>query len=183
MIYVPQKNYLNNIMKRNINESGKPDLKKIKFVLMDLDGCLTTGHIIYTSGGEDIKIFHTHDGYGITRGRKSGLKFAVISGMSSNVNRLRVGKLKIDYIFEDVQDKIIPFEELKKKYHLKNENFAFIGDDEFDIPLLKSVGFSVCPRNAMPKVKKYVDYICKKNGGDGAVREMIDMILKKQKLI
>jgi 3-deoxy-D-manno-octulosonate 8-phosphate phosphatase (KDO 8-P phosphatase) len=170
-------------MIKKYKKSDKPDLSKINFILMDLDGCLSTGHIIYTSSGEDIKMFHTHDGYGITRGKKLGLKFAVISGMNSKVNNFRVKKLNIDYIFENVEDKLRPLEELKKKYNLKNENFAFIGDDEFDIPLLKIVGFSSCPNNAIPKVKKYVDYICKNNGGEGAVREIIDKILIKKKLI
>lgn len=159
----------------------KPDLNKIKFILMDLDGCLSTGHIIFSSGGEDIKMFHTHDGYGITRGRELGLKFAVITGKNSPVNKMRVDRLKIHYLFENIDDKLLPFEELKEKYKLKNENFAYIGDDEFDIPLLKKVGFSACPNNAVPEVKKNVDYICSKNGGEGAVRELIDKILKKQK--
>lgn len=159
------------------------DLSKIEFVLMDMDGCLTTGHIIYTSAGEDIKVFHTHDGYGITRGIVLGLKFAIISGRSSKVNRMRVDKLGIHYMYEDIDDKRIPFEELKAKYNLQNENFAYIGDDEFDIPLLKEVGFSCCPNSAVDEVKNHVDYICKKDGGDGAVREIIDMILREKKLI
>lgn len=150
---------------------------------MDLDGCLTTGHIIYSSSGEDIKMFHTHDGFGLTRGRELGLKFAVISGMSSKVNSMRVERLKIHYIFEDIKDKILPFEELKKKHKLTKENFAYIGDDEFDIPLLQKVGFSCCPNSAIDEVKKHVDYVCKKNGGEGAVREVIDMILKAKGLI
>lgn len=150
---------------------------------MDLDGCLTTGHIIYSSTGDDIKMFHTHDGYGITRGSMLGLKFAVISGRSSRVNKFRVERLKIDHLYEDVEDKTIPFGELKKKYKLENENFAYIGDDEFDIPLLKQVGFACCPKSAIDVVKKHVHYVCKKNGGDGAVREVIDKILKGKKLI
>ncbi len=150
---------------------------------MDLDGCLTTGHIIYSSNGEDIKMFHTHDGFGINRGSLLGLKFAVISGRSSKVNKMRVERLKIDHMFEDVLDKVIPFGELKTQYNLKNENFAYIGDDEFDLPLLKEVGFSCCPQSAIEEVKKHVDYVCKKNGGEGAVREVIDMILKAKKLI
>ncbi|MDQ3022491.1 MAG: HAD hydrolase family protein [Bacteroidota bacterium] len=150
---------------------------------MDLDGCLTTGHIIYSSNGEDIKMFHTHDGYGINRGSLLGLKFAVISGRSSKVNKMRVDRLKIDHMYEDVEDKLIPYNELKKAYQLKDENFAYIGDDEFDIPLLKQVGFSSCPMSGIEEVKKHVDYVCKKNGGDGAVREVIDMILKAKRLI
>jgi 3-deoxy-D-manno-octulosonate 8-phosphate phosphatase (KDO 8-P phosphatase) len=160
-----------------------PDLSKIKFLLMDMDGCLSTGQIIFSSTGNDTKIFHTHDGFGITRGRKFGLKFAVISGMASKVNKIRTDRLKIDYLYENIDDKRIPFEELKKKYNLKNENFAYIGDDEFDLPLLMEVGFSCCPNNAMEEVKKHVDYVCKKNGGEGAVREIIDKILKAKKII
>ncbi len=160
-----------------------PDLTKINFLLMDLDGCLSTGHIIYLSNGVDMKMFHTHDGFGITRGRELGMKFAVISGKSSKVNKHRVNRLKIHHLYEDIDDKTVPFKELKKKYKLKDENFAYIGDDEFDIPLLKLVGFSCCPKSAIDEVKKHVDYVCKKNGGDGAVREVIDMILKARKLI
>ncbi len=161
----------------------KPDLKKIQFILMDMDGCLTTGHVIYSSNGEDIKMFHTHDGYGLTRGRELGMKFAVISGMNSAVNKRRVERLKIHHLYENIDDKLIPYEELKKKYKLKDENFAYIGDDEFDIPLLKKVGFSCCPKSGIDEVKKHVHYVCKKNGGEGAVREMIDKILKAKKLI
>lgn len=161
----------------------KPDLKKIEVILMDMDGCLTTGHIIYSSSGEDIKMFHTHDGYGLTRGRELGMKFAIISGMNSAVNKRRVERLKIHHLYENIDDKLIPFEELKKMYKLKDENFAYIGDDEFDIPLLKKVGFSCCPKSGIEEVKKHVHYVCKKNGGEGAVREMIDKILKAKKLI
>ena len=150
---------------------------------MDLDGCLSTGHIIFTSNGEEIKLFHTHDGFGITRGKKHGLIFAVISGMGSKVNKYRVDRLKIDHLYENIDDKLIPYIELKEKYNLKDENFLYMGDDEFDIPLLKAVGFSCCPKNAIEKVKKHVHYICKHKGGNGAVREVVDMILKAKKLI
>lgn len=150
---------------------------------MDLDGCLTTGHIIYSSSGENLKMFHTHDGFGITRGRELGLIFAVISGMSSLTNKMRVEKLKIHHLYEDIKDKLIPYEELKLKYNYRKENFAYIGDDEFDIPLLKKAGFSCAPKSAIDEVKKHVDYVCKKNGGEGAVREIIDMILKAKGLI
>lgn len=166
-----------------MKKNKKQDLSKIKFLLMDMDGCLSTGQIIFSSTGEDTKVFHTHDGFGITRGRKFGLKFAVISGMASKVNKIRCERLKIDYLFESIDDKRIPYKELKSKYKFKDENFAFIGDDEFDLPLLKEVGFSCCPYNAMTEVKKHVHYICKKNGGEGAVREIIDKILKAKKLI
>ena len=161
----------------------KPDLKKIKMILMDMDGCLTDGHIIYSSSGTDTKVFHVHDGYGLTRGIQLGMKFAVISGKESAVNKARVERLKIHHLYEGIDNKLEPFEELKKSYGYKDEEFAYIGDDEFDIPLLKKVGFSCCPKSAVKEVKKHVHYICKKNGGEGAVREMIDKILKAKKLI
>jgi len=158
-------------------------LAKIEVILMDLDGCLTTGHIIYISSGEDIKIFNTHDGYGIVRARKLGMKFGVISGMSSLVNKRRVERLQIDHLYQDVDDKTLPYKELKEMYKLTDENFAYIGDDDFDIGLLKLVGFSAAPANAMDEVKKNVDYVCAKAGGQGCVREIVDMILKAKGLL
>ncbi|HCA42079.1 MAG TPA: hypothetical protein DEP28_02360 [Bacteroidetes bacterium] len=166
-----------------MNEDKLEALKKIQVILMDLDGCLTTGHIIYSTSGEDIKMFHTHDGFGITRGRELGLKFAVISGMGSPVNHRRVEKLGIHHLYEYIKDKTIPFEELKKEYNLPAEAFAFIGDDEFDIPLLQKVGFSACPSSAIDEVKNHVDYVCKRAGGDGSIRELIDMVLKAKGLL
>ena len=162
---------------------SKPDLTKIKMILMDLDGCLTTGHIIYSSSGEDIKMFHTHDGYGIARGKELGMKFAVISGKSSVVNHRRISKLGIDHLYEDISDKTVPFEELKKMYGYENDEFAYIGDDEFDIPLLKLVGYSACPESGIEEVKKHVHLVCSRAGGNGAVRELVDIILKEQGLI
>ena len=160
-----------------------PDLSKIEILLMDMDGCLTTGHIVYSSTGEDIKMFHTHDGYGITRGRTLGLKFAAISGRGSPVNKRRVDKLCIHHLYEHIDDKTLPAEDLRIMYNIEYESLAYIGDDEFDIPLLKKVGFSACPANGIDKVKESVNYVCKRNGGEGEIREIIDMILTAKKLI
>lgn len=164
---------------------SQPDLTKIKMILMDLDGCLTTGHLIYFAGEDgnhvkDAKVFHTHDGFGIVRGIELGMKFAVISQRSSLVNKMRVDKLGIHHLFENIPDKLVAFEELKAQYGFTNEEFAYIGDDEFDIPLLKQVGFSAAPESAVPEVKKHVHYVCKLRGGYGAVREFIDEILRAQ---
>lgn len=167
----------------HLNQDKLDELKKIEVVLMDMDGCLTNGNIIYTSAGDEIKIFHTHDGYGITRARSLGIKFAIISGRGSPVNKMRVDRLGIEHLYEHVEDKRVPFEELKKLYNLPNEAFAFIGDDEFDIPLLQQVGFSSCPQSAIEIVKDHVDLVCNKNGGEGCVREIIDIILRAKGLI
>lgn len=158
-------------------------LKNIKLVLLDVDGVMTDGKIIYSSDGREYKNFHAHDGFGIVRGKRSGLTFGIISGRSSPMVLKRAGKLGIDFVIQDREDKLEAFEEImpKQKYSLKET--AFIGDDEFDIDLLKAVGFSACPTNAVSAVKKIVHYIAENEGGNGAVREIIDMILKAQKKI
>src|SRR5512143_336403 len=154
---------------KNINDI---DFSKISFVLMDMDGVLTDGTIIYSTNGEQIKVFSVYDGYGIERGHKFGLKFGIISGRSSEVNVLRAKKLKIEELYQDAGDKVKIFEELKQKYNLGGERFAYIGDEVFDLPLLDKVAFSAAPANAVPEVKEAVHYVTSIEGGKGAVREM-----------
>lgn len=169
--------------KASMKDISNTDFSKINFVLMDMDGVLTDGTIIYSTNGEHIKVFSVYDGYGIERGHKHGMKFGIISGRSSEVNILRAKKLKIKELHQDVSDKAAVFEEIKKKYRLDDENFCYIGDEVFDIPLLRKVAFSAAPANAVDEVKEEVHYITKTKGGKGAVREVIDFILKKKNLI
>ena len=165
---------------KNINDI---DFSKISFVLMDLDGVMTDGTIIYSTNGEQIKVFSVYDGYGIERGHRLGLKFGIISGRSSEVNVLRAKKLNIEELHQNANNKVAVYEEIKQKYSLGDENFVYIGDEVFDIPLLQKVAFSCAPANAVPEVKKEVHYITKVEGGKGAVREVIDFILREKKLI
>jgi 3-deoxy-D-manno-octulosonate 8-phosphate phosphatase (KDO 8-P phosphatase) len=159
------------------------DFSKISFVLMDMDGVLTDGSIIYTSTGEQVKIFHAHDGFGIRRGHELGLTFGVISGKSTPVNNFRVEKLKIAELYQDAEDKVAAYEEIRAKYKLKQENFCFIGDDVFDLPLLRTVAFSCAPPNAVGEVRNEVHYVTKCEAGRGTVREIIDLILRKKGLL
>lgn len=159
------------------------DFSGINFVLMDLDGVMTDGTIIYSTSGEQIKVFSVYDGYGIERGHKLGLKFGVISGRSSKANVHRIKKLKIEEFYQDCHDKVKAYEEIKTRYKLEPGNFCYIGDEMFDIPLIKQIAFSCAPANAVDEVKEEVDYVTQKEGGKGAVREVIDLILKKKKLI
>lgn len=158
-------------------------LKNIKLVLLDVDGVLTDGKIIYSSDGREYKNFHAHDGFGIVRGKRLGLTFGIISGRSSPMVLKRAGKLGIDFVIQDREDKLEAFKEIKLKQKFSMKETVFIGDDEFDIDLLEAVGFSACPSNAVSAVKKIVHYIAENEGGNGAVREIIDMILKAQKKI
>jgi 3-deoxy-D-manno-octulosonate 8-phosphate phosphatase (KDO 8-P phosphatase) len=159
------------------------DFSKISFILMDMDGVLTDGTIIYSTNGEHIKVFSVYDGYGIERGHKLGLKFGIISGRSSEVNVLRAKKLHLEELYQDVGDKVKAYEEIKEKYGLSSENFAYIGDEVFDLSLLNMVALSAAPANAADEVKNAVHYVTKTEGGKGAVRELIDLILKRKKLI
>ena len=159
------------------------DFSKISFVLMDMDGVLSDGSLIYLPDGGIVKVFHAHDGYGIERGRQLGLLFGVISGKTAIANKYRVERLKIEEFYESRSDKVEAFEEIKTKHKLREENFCFIGDDVFDMSLLNKVAFSCAPSNAIKEVKEAVHYVTETAGGKGAVREVIDFILRKKKLI
>jgi len=152
-------------------------------VIMDVDGVLTDGRIIIDARGIEYKSFDVHDGYGIARARDNGILFAIISGRTSKSVDHRAKRLKIADVYQSRLDKVEAYKEIKQKYELNDSEVCFIGDDEFDVPLLKTVGLSFAPANAMEEVKKHVHVVLNKEGGRGAVREVLDMILKAKKLI
>lgn len=158
-------------------------LKKIRMVLLDVDGVLTDGRIMYGDDGTEFKAFDAHDGYGIERAINCGLKIGIISGRISPLVERRAKELRIVDVYQNFMDKVSAFEELKRKYNLSSEEFAYIGDDAFDLPLLKKVGVSVAPKDAVDEVQRSVDHVTKARGGRGAAREVIDMVLKAQKKI
>lgn len=159
------------------------DFTKINFVLMDIDGVLTDGTLLYTDSGEIIKVFNVYDGHGIYRGHQLGMKFGCISGKENESNKHRATRLKLEELYEDCQDKVAAYEEIKSKYKLTDENFCYVGDDVFDLPLLRNVAFSCAPANAVQDVKNEVDYVSELEGGKGAIREIIDFILREKGLI
>jgi len=158
-------------------------ISKINFILLDIDGVLTDGSLYYLPDGNIIKVFHAHDGYGIERGKNLGLKFGLISGRHADANLHRAKRLKIEEVYQDCKDKVSAYEEIRTKYKLLPENFCFMGDDVFDIPLLKTVAFSCAPPQAIEEVRQEVHYVTVVGAGKGCVREVIDLILKKKGLI
>lgn len=152
-------------------------------VIMDVDGVLTDGRIIYGSDGTDYKAFHAHDGYGITRGHELGMMFAAISNSSSKVTKIRMAKLGVTEVYQNEVDKVKIFRRIAATHRVKPAEVCYIGDDEFDLPLLRKVGFSAAPRDGMPRVLHEVDYVAGHAGGRGAVREVIDLILQAKRLI
>jgi 3-deoxy-D-manno-octulosonate 8-phosphate phosphatase (KDO 8-P phosphatase) len=152
-------------------------------LVMDCDGVLTDGRIIYGSDGTEYKNFNVHDGYGITRARDFGLRLAIISGRDSKVTKLRAQRLGIPDCIQGADDKVAACTVLLKKYRLKSGEICYIGDDEFDLPLLRIAGVSAAPSDAIKRVRDEVDVITSTAGGRGAVREIIDMILKAKKWV
>ncbi len=155
-------------------------LKMIKVIAMDVDGVMTDGRIIFDGHGKELKFFDVQDGYGISRARHVGLKTAVISARSSAAVKARAKDLKFDRVYLDAYPKISAYEKMLKIFAVKDEEVCFIGDDMPDVAILSRVGFAAAPANAVDEVKKVVHYVAAHQGGRGAVREIIEKILKAQ---
>jgi len=153
---------------------------KIKWILMDVDGVMTDGSISYTSAGQEIKTFNVQDGAGIVLARKAGLKTGIITGRESEMVKRRVQDLKYDYFKEGVKQKLSVYLDFLNEYQVTDEQVCFIGDDFPDLGILQRVGLSVAPANARDEVKAVCDYVTITPGGSGAVREVMDKILKGQ---
>jgi 3-deoxy-D-manno-octulosonate 8-phosphate phosphatase (KDO 8-P phosphatase) len=163
-------------MKKEITEK----FRKIKMLLLDVDGVLTNGTIIYNSEGNELISFDVYDGFGITRAIQNGINVGIITGRTSEVIKNRAKDLGIKNYFEGAIDKIKPYEELKIKYNLANDEIAYAGDDILDIPLLQRVGLPIATKNARREAKRVAEYITQNSGGSGAVREIIDLLLEVQ---
>ncbi|MCS7279358.1 MAG: HAD-IIIA family hydrolase [Thermodesulfobacteriaceae bacterium] len=152
--------------------------EKIKLLLLDVDGVLTDGKIILTEKGEEIKHFHVLDGMGIKLLQKIGVEVGIISSRVSKTIIHRAEELSIKLLFQGKVEKLLFYEEILKERGLKDEEVAYIGDDWVDIPILKKVGLSIGVPNAWPPVNEYVHYVTKHSGGEGAVREVCELILR-----
>lgn len=157
-------------------------VKDIKLILMDVDGVLTDGKIILGKN-EELKFFDIKDGMGITLAKKAGLKIGVVTGRTSKAVERRGKELHMDYVIQGKKNKIKAVEEILKKEKLDYKNICYIGDDIIDIALFRKVGFSATVNEAPEYVKSEVNYISSKKGGRGAVREIIEYILKEKRLL
>jgi 3-deoxy-D-manno-octulosonate 8-phosphate phosphatase (KDO 8-P phosphatase) len=162
-------------------QSIKSRLHKIKLLLLDVDGVMTDGGIYLSNSGDEFKKFNIQDGYGITKLRRAGIKLGIITGRISNIVTRRAEELGITEVHQNLENKLEVYEKIKAKWKLSDEEIAYIGDDEFDLPVLGRVGFSAAPSDAFPLVKKKVHLVCTRSGGNGAVREVIELILQNLK--
>ena len=141
---------------------------------------LTDGGIYYSGRGEELKQFNTKDGYGIVKLQRMGVKVGIITGRVSTIVKVRAKELGIAELHQNLDKKLVAYGKIKKKLGLTDAEVAYVGDDEPDLPVLQCVGFSAAPADAMPQVISTVDYVCRRGGGKGAVREVIDLILDAQ---
>lgn len=151
----------------------------IKLIAMDVDGTLTDGRIFIGPDGEAMKAFDVKDGYGIVRFREAGGIPAIITGRQSRIVEQRCRELGITELHQGVSDKLDCLMKLAVKYHLKPEEIAYIGDDLNDLACIEYAGVSACPSDAMEAVRCSSSYICTKQGGCGAVREFLDLLLSQ----
>lgn len=151
---------------------------KVKLLLLDVDGVLTDGKLYYTPEGEWIKVFHVRDGFGIKLAQKAGIKVGVISGRDSRALVSRLEELGIEEVHLGFNNKLPALENILRKLSLSYEQVAFLGDDLVDIPLLKRVGFPMVVADAPEEVKAYALYITQAKGGECAVREVVELLLK-----
>jgi 3-deoxy-D-manno-octulosonate 8-phosphate phosphatase (KDO 8-P phosphatase) len=157
--------------------------KKIKAIVFDVDGVLTDGGIIYDNSGMEIKRFNVKDGQIISHLKKNGFIVGAITGRDSQVVKNRCQELKLDFHFHGSHDKLVQYNRIKEEYNLKDEEIAYMGDDIIDLALLSRCGLSATPQDARSYIKKYVDYISPSKGGDGALRDLADMILEEQGIL
>ncbi len=157
----------------NTNEIAK----NIKMVAFDVDGVMTDGSLTFTEDGKEIKTYNAKDGLGVVMLRKAGIITTIITARDNGTVAHRAKILDIQELYMGQKNKLLALNELTEKYNLKKSEIAYMGDDLPDMCVLKEVGLSSCPKDAVDRVKDICNFICTKNGGKGAVRELCDFIL------
>ncbi|MBN2453043.1 MAG: HAD-IIIA family hydrolase [Candidatus Omnitrophica bacterium] len=155
-------------------------VRRIKLLILDIDGVMTDGHIIYSIYGDELKFFDVQDGFGITLLARAGIKSVIITAKKSRIVKLRARDMKVAGVYQGYTDKLKAFEHALRKFRVKPEEVCFIGDDLIDIPVLKRAGLAVAVPNAVDEVRASAHIVTLRAGGHGGVRELCDLILKTQ---
>lgn len=155
-------------------------LRNIRLLLLDVDGVMTDGRIIFDSNGVESKFFNVKDGHGIKMVQRAGIEVGIISGRGSVVVSNRAAELGISLVYQKALDKLTPYQEILERTELTDAQVAFMGDDVIDIPVLRRVGFAVAPADAVDEVFPHVHFTTRNRGGWGAVREVCDLLLRGQ---
>ena len=157
---------------------SRKSAKNLKILLTDVDCVLTDGGMYYTSNGDVMKKFHTRDGMGVNMLKRKGIPTIIVTKEKTQMVKKWAKKMNIEYVYDGIQKKETILKIISKKYNVKTSEIGYIGDDINDIELLKLVGFSATPKDGVLEAQKIVHYICKKNGGEGAFREVADIVLR-----
>lgn len=158
----------------------KQRIAPIRLLVLDVDGVLTDGRIVFDSNGVESKFFNVKDGHGIKLLQRAGIVVGIISGRDSQVVANRAAELGIEHVYQGSLDKMVSYRDLLAKTGFTDHQVAFMGDDIIDLPLLRRVGFAAAPADAVAEIVPHVHYVAKNGGGWGAVREVCDLILKEQ---
>lgn len=157
-----------------------PRAREIKLLLLDVDGVLTDGTIIYTPGGGESKGFNTQDGFGLRILQDAGVEVGLITARTSEAVNRRAADLKLKYVYQGTGSKLEVYESILQQSGLRPLQIAYMGDDWLDLPLLSRVGLALSPANGVAEIRQQVHYVTSRKGGQGAVREACDLILEAQ---
>ncbi len=154
--------------------------RKVKLLLLDVDGVLTDGRIVYDSKGRDLKLFDVHDGLGVYLLKKAGIPTILITAKGSRAIGPRARDMQVAAVFEDVSPKTKALDKILNKHKVGMDQICFMGDDLVDLCVMKRVGFPIAVFNASSEIKQAACFVTSKKGGRGAVREVAELILKTQ---
>ena len=154
--------------------------RRIKLLLLDVDGVLTDGRIVLDDDGRELKNFDVRDGHGIHLLLKSGIDVGFLSGRFSRVVSLRAKELGVRIVYQRIYNKLEAYEKIKRQTRLEDEQIAYMGDDVVDVPVLRQVGWAVVVRDCWDSLPPIADYVTRQVGGRGAVREVVELLLRAQ---
>ena len=161
-----------------MNDALQEKIGRIRFLILDVDGVLTDGGITIDDDGRETKRFDVKDGHGLKMLMRCDVEIILLTGRKSKVVEHRARDLDISEVYQGVWNKLEVFEEILRNKNVTAQEIAFVGDDVVDVPVLRRVGFSIAVADAVEEVKKVADYLSKKPGGRGAVREVCEIIMK-----
>ncbi|MCK5347395.1 MAG: HAD-IIIA family hydrolase [Candidatus Heimdallarchaeota archaeon] len=159
----------------NINK-----LENVKLLIIDVDGVLTDGKIIYDNADTELKCFDVKDGLGLSLLHKAGIKTAIVTGRESKIVEKRARELHFTCVYQNVKNKLKVFNALLAEFSLSPDETCYVGDDLPDLPVIVASGVGIAVADAVDEVKNAADFVCSKNGGNGAIREVAEQILKAQ---
>lgn len=153
-------------------------LRRVRLLILDVDGVLTDGRVWYGPGGAEWKCFHVHDGLALARAAAAGFPVAIVSARRSEAVSRRCAELGLSEVHQGVKDKLAVYQALRARHGCRDDDVACMGDDLTDLPLLERAGLALAPADAAAAVRRAADWVSRFGGGRGAVREVLEAILR-----